>query len=156
MRPYSILFKKMSPSAATIDTQDAWGIVCRDFPFKIYGEAKPLPSVNWHDSHGDDEYIPSTLFIDAYELKVDFAYKGTRDSANAAIRSFLNYITGNDGLNQGAELMVYDTYTRIGRQKVRYVSVAEEMTVRNDFDGDLFTFSVTFRINDPLTDIALP
>ena len=156
MRPYSILFKKMSPAAITIDTQDTFGIVCRDFPFKIYGEAKQLPSISWHDSHGNDEYVPPSLYIDAYDLQIDFAYKGPRDSANHAIRSFLNYITGNDGLNQGAELMVYDTYTRIGRQKVRYVSVAEEMTVRNDHDGDVFTFSVTFRINDPTTDITLP
>ena len=155
MRPYSILFKKMAGGAAVIDTQDTWGIVCKEFPFELYGKAKELPSQNWYDEHGVEEYTPPSLFMDAYDLKVEFAYKGAKFSANVAIRSFLDYLTGNDGLNQGAMLQVYDTYTHIGRQKVRYLSVDNDMIVRNDGDGDVFTFTVNFRVNDPMTDIVL-
>ena len=153
MKPYSILFKKAA--GAVVDTQNQWKIVCKDFPFKLFGSAKDLPSQNWFDEHGAEEYIPKTLFMDAYDIKVEFAYKGVRDSANTAIRGFLNYLTGNDGLNQGAELMVYDTYTKIGRQKVRFVSVDNDLIVRNDSEGDVFTFTVEFRVNDPMTDITL-
>jgi len=154
MRPYSILFKK--PTGTIIDTQDEWGIVCKEFPFKLYGEIKELPSQNWFDEHGAEEYIPSHLYINAYDLSVEFAYKGTRESANSAIRGFLDYLTGTDGLNQGAELSVYDTYTKIGRQKVRLVSVEDELLiVRDASHGDVFTFKVKFRVNDPITDITL-
>ena len=150
MKPYAILLRKM-PSGTAVDTQTAYGIVCKEFPFKLFGEVKELPAHTWPDEkNGADEYIPQRLY-----MKVEFAYKGTRDSANTAIRNFLNYLTGNDGIG-GAELMVYDTYTRIGRQKVRYISADNDMFVRNDHDGDVFTFSVNFRVNDPMTDITLP
>ena len=154
MRPYSILFKK--PTGTTIDTQDVWGIVCKDFPFKLYGDVKELPSQNWFDEHGNEEYIPNHLYINSYDITAEFAFKGTRESANAPIRGFLNYLSGNDGLNQGAELSVYDTYTKIGRQKVRYISVSDELIIaRDDSNGDVFTFKVKFRVNDPITDITL-
>jgi hypothetical protein len=86
---------------------------------------------------------------------VEFAYKGTAFSANTAIRGFLNYLTGNDGLGHGAELSVYDTYTRIGRQRVRFLSVENDLIVRNTAEGDVFVFTVHFRVNDPMTDILL-
>ena len=154
MKPYSILFKKEA-GGSTIDTQTKWGIVCKDFPFQLYGDTKELPSRSWYDENGDDEYVPKKLYIGAYEIDVEFAYKGNMYSANAAIRSFLDYLTGNDGLNQGALLSVYDTYTKIGRQHIRYVSVENTMTVRNESEGDVFTFTVKFKVNDPITNITL-
>ena len=107
--PYAIYFKKMKDDASVVDTLSDWGIVCKDFPFKLYGEAKELPSFDWKDEDGDDEYVPDELKISAYEIEVEFAYKGAMDSANTKIRGFLDYLTGRGGT--GAELMVYDTYT---------------------------------------------
>jgi hypothetical protein len=143
----------MSAGAPIIDSQDQWGIVCKGFPFKIFGKAKDLPSQKWPDEHGVEEYVPKTLFLDSYDMEVEFAYKGSMFSANLAIISFLNYLTGLDGTNFGAELLVYDTYTQIGRRKVRFLSTSNDLIVRNEWDGDLFTFTVTFRVNDPVTDI---
>lgn len=152
-KPYAILFKKMKSDALVVDTFDNWGIVCKDFPFKLYGEAKELPSQDWHDEDGDDEYIPSELKISAYEVEVEFVYKGVLDTANTNIRGFLDYLTGKDGM--GAELQVYDTYTNIGRQGVRFVSVEEDVFWRQEEGGDVVVFVVTFKVNDPVTDIEL-
>ena len=152
-RPYAILFKKMNDGAPVVDTFDNWGIVCKDFPFKLYGEAKELPSHDWKDEDGDDEYIPNELKIASYEVDVEFAYKGAIDSANTKIKGFLDYLTGRGGT--GAELMVYDTYTKIGRQSVRFVSVEEDVFFRQTEYGDILVFVVTFKVNDPVTDITL-
>ena len=152
-KPYAILFKKMKNDALVVDTLDSWGIVCKDFPFKMYGEAKELPSNDWKDEDGEDEYVPSVLPIASYEMEVEFAYKGDANSANVKIRSFLDYLTGRDG--GGAEMMVYDTYTMIGRQHVRLVSVSDDVFYRQESDGDVVVFAVTFKVNDPMTDIKL-
>lgn len=153
-KPYAILFKKMNDDdALVVDTLDDWGIVCKDFPFKLYGEAKELPSNGWKDEDGDDEYIPKELKIAAYEVDVEFAYKGDMNTANTEIRGFLDYLTGRGGT--GAELMVYDTYTKIGRQGVRFVSVDDDVFYRQEDSGDVVVFAVTFKVNDPVTDIIL-
>lgn len=152
-KPYAILFKKMKNDALVVDTLDNWGIVCKDFPFKMYGEAKELPSNDWKDEDGEDEYVPSVLPIASYEMEVEFAYKGDANSANVKICSFLDYLTGRDG--SGAEMMVYDTYTMIGRQHVRFVGVSDDVFYRQESDGDVVVFAVTFKVNDPMTDIKL-
>lgn len=152
-RPYAIYFKKMKSDALVVDTLDNLGIVCKEFPFKLFGEAKELPSHDWKDEDGDDEYIPSKLPIASYEMEVEFAYKGVMDSANANIKGFLDYLTGRDG--SGVELMVYDTYTKIGRQHVRFASVSDDVFHRQEEGGDVVVFSVTFKVNDPVTEITL-
>ena len=155
--PYAIYFKKMKDNASVVDTLDNWDIVCKDFPFKLYGDAKELPVRNWKDKDGDDEYIPSVLPIEAYEMEVEFAYKGDMNSANEKIREFLDYLTGRDGT--GAEFSVYDTYTRIGRQHVRYVGVEEDVFFRgkksSTYGYDVVVFVVKMKVNDPVTDITL-
>jgi len=152
-KPYAILFQKMIEDAPVVDTLSNWGIVCKDFPFKLYGEAKELPSRDWKDEDGDDEYIPKELKIAAYEIDVEFVYKGDMNTANTKIRGFLDYLTGRGGT--GAELKVYDTYTKIGRQSVRYASVDDDIFFRQEGGNDVVVFVVTFKVNDPLTDIAL-
>lgn len=152
-KPYAIYFKKMKDDASVVDTFDRWGIVCKSFPFKLYGEAKELPKYDWKDEDGDDEYVPDELPIAAYEVEVEFVYKGEVNTANTNVKDFLDYLTGRDGT--GAELAVYDTYTMIGRQKVRFVSVDEDVFYRQEGGCDVVVFSVTFKVNDPVTDIIL-
>ena len=48
-----------------------------------------------------------------------------------------------------------DTYTKIGRQHMRFVSVGEDIFHRETESGDVIVFSVTFKVNDPVTDITL-
>nr|DAV38583.1 MAG TPA: hypothetical protein [Caudoviricetes sp.] len=152
-KPYAILFQKMVDGAKVIDTQKEWGIVCKDFPFKVFGDAKDLPSRSWPDKNGDDEFIPATIPVKSYEIDVEFAYKGDMNTANEKLILFFEYITGKNG--DGSSLRVYDTYTKIGKQKVRYVSCSEDLFVRNTDEGDVVTFTVRFKVNDPVDNIVL-
>jgi len=49
--------------------------------------------------------------------------------------------------------MIYDTDIRIGRQKVRYISVENDLIHPYEHDDDIFT--INFRVNNPITDITL-
>lgn len=151
MKPYSIYFKR--GEGAVIDTQTQWGIVCKEFPFLLYGESKELPKRDWMDEDGEDVFFPSKLAMQAYDLDVEFAYKGVMDSANVKIRGFLDYLTGRDGA--GSNLSVYDTYTKVGRQGVYVKGVKQDVFVRNTSEGDVVVFTVTFRVSDPMTEIVL-
>jgi hypothetical protein len=150
---YKIYFQKGAAGSAVKDTLSEWEIVCKEFPFKLSGDAKPLPTRSYADEHGEETYYPDEMPIEAYDLEVEFGYKGKRDTANVQVGRFLNYLKGVGGT--GTYLKVYDTYTRIGRQGLSYKSVSEELTERTDENGDLLIFKVTFRVADPTTEITL-
>lgn len=57
-KPYSIYFQKSKLGSPVIDTQSQWGIVCKDFPFTVYGEIKDLPKRDWIDQDGEDTFSP--------------------------------------------------------------------------------------------------
>lgn len=167
--PYKpFLIRKQADGAKTYNSAVRWGIYCSSFPFQTVGEAKDLPSRSWYDEHGDDEYIPDTLYIKSYELEVEFAVKGTPAEAKSKIDDFFAYLTGRDmdrtdgkANTYGSRLQIYDTYTLIGRQNCRYMSYDNKAyETQKVFDTSLkeeacITFSVKFKVNDPNTDIIL-
>ena len=124
--PFSLLIQKVDDEV--VDTRLRWGVVCKDFPFRLFGTAKDLGAENLPGRDGDMEYIPNVIPIEAYELEVPFVYKGERGTANENIINFLNYLTGRDGVRP--DLTVYDTFSMIGRRNVRFVSVAPDAFVR--------------------------
>lgn len=110
---------------------------------------KDIPSRDWPDEHGNDEFIPDKPVYKAYEIECEFVFIGTHGTANEKIRSFLQYLAENGSFS------IYDTYTKIGRQNVRYVSNSEDVFYRRDGENDIVVFSVTLKVNDPITDITL-
>ena len=150
---YAFYIKKSKTNSATFDSNTKWGIVCKELPFKLIGDAKDVVSRSWPDQHGDDEYLPDVLPIKAYDMTVEFAYKGAPGTANTKIKEFLHYLTGMD--NSGVEFSVYDTYTKIGRQKIRFMSYEPTSIYRREGDLDVIVFKVKLKINDPVTDITL-
>jgi hypothetical protein len=60
---YSIYFQKSKPGSPVIDTKSQWGVVCKDFPFAVYGETKELPKRDWKDEDGEDTFIPDRLYM---------------------------------------------------------------------------------------------
>lgn len=132
-----------------------YGVYCSKFPFRLIGDAKELPNNDWKDENGDDEYIPSKLPIKAYTIEVDFSYKGSMNTAQTNIGNFIRFISGQDGT--GSELMVYDDFVKIGRQKVRYDGCSDDATlfVRTPSEGDVVTFKVKFKVDDPVTNVTL-
>lgn len=147
-----IYFQKSGGTAVNTTT---YGVYCSKFPFRLLGDSKDLASNDWKDENGDDEYIPSKLPIKSYSVEVDFAYKGSMDTAHTSIGNFLRFVSGQDGT--GSEMMVYDDFMKIGRQKVRYEGCSDdaELFVRTPSEGDVVTFTVKFKVDDPVTNVTL-
>lgn len=133
-----------------------WGIFCKSIPFKVFDKAKAPAKRSWNDEDGDDEYIPSSgLFMEAYTMKVELACKKGSDSMASVdnvrtnIGNFLAY------LRQSGMMKLYSSHTRIGRQNVRLESVGDSVKWKSDDNGEFLIFEVTFKVNDPVTDITL-
>lgn len=151
------LYIKKAGSQTTVDTTTAYGVYVAEMPYLLLGEAKELPSNNWHDEHGDDEYIPSVLMMEAQEVEFTFAYKGDLSTASSSILSFIDFLRGADGT--GAEFSWYDPYWKIGRQATRYMELDDDAEYGEYEEGGtkkcMVKFKVTLKVNDPVTRITL-
>ena len=133
------------------ESVNEWGIFCKKIPFKIFDKVKEPASRSWHDEDGDDEYIPDEgLKIEAYKMKVELACKkgGSTDDVRNNIGTFLNH------LKRGL-FKLYSSHTRIGRQNVRLDSISDSAKWKSDDDDEYLIFEVTFKVNDPVTDVVL-
>lgn len=133
------------------ESVNEWGIFCKKIPFKIFDKVKEPALRSWHDEDGDDEYIPEDgLKLEAYKMKVELACKkgGSIDDVRDNIGTFLNYL--KLGL-----FKLYSSYTRIGRQDVRLDSISDSAKWKSDENGEYLIFEVTFKVNDPVTDVVL-
>ena len=149
MECYKVYIKQDKSGASVVETIEDFGLYCVDIPFKPAGDVKDIVSRDWKDENGVDEYIPAGgLKMSAYEIDVKFGYKGDKFGANEAISSLLSYLTTGD-------VSIYDTYTGIGRQKVRLVKLNDNADIVRDDDGDILIFSVTLKVCDPITNIKL-
>lgn len=133
-----------------------WGIFCKSIPFKLIDKVKAPSKRTWYDEHGDDEYVSSDgLYLEAYTMKVEFACKkGTDGMASVSnvrtnVGNFIKY------LRESGMLKIYSSHTRIGRQEVRLDSVGDNAKWISDDNMEFLIFEVTFKVNDPVTDITL-
>ncbi len=150
MEYYKFYIQKESAGSTVIDTVEAFGMY--EVQSKFYGgrEVKEPAKREWRDEDGDDEFVPSTPVFKAQEMEIKFAYKGAMSSANGKLETFIKY------LSEGGTMKIYDSYNGIGRQEVRFVSVADDAElVRDSEDGDILVFTVKFKANDPVTNITL-
>lgn len=149
MECYKVYIKQEKSGASVVETIEDFGLYCVDIPFKPAGDVKDIVSRDWKDENGVDEYIPADgLRMSAYEIDVKFGYKGDKLGANKAISSLLSCLTAG-------YVSIYDTYTGIGRQKVRLVKLNDNAELVRDDDGDILIFSVTLKVCDPITNISL-
>lgn len=129
----------------------AWGIYCKNIPFKLFDKVKAPAKRTWNDEHGDDEYIPSDgLYLEAYTMRVEFGCKKVKDSDDVRekVGTFVEY------LRKSGHLKMYSSYTRIGRQSVRLESISDSAKWKSDESGEYLIFEVTLKVNDPVTDIT--
>lgn len=134
------------------ESVNEWGIFCKNIPFKIFDKVKEPASRSWHDEDGDDEYIPDDgLRLESYKMKIELACKkgGSTNDVRSNIGTFLNHL--KLGL-----FKLYSSYTRVGRQNVRLESISDNAKWKSDENGEYLIFEVTFKVNDPVTDITLP
>lgn len=148
-----VYIQKMKEGAAAKETVADFDIYCAEIPFRLFVEAKDPSKRDWMDEHGDDEYIPdSGLKLKAYTMDVKFCCKGDKFSSNAKIQKFVEYLTGMDG--SGAVMMMYCTWTKIGRRGIRFDKLNDKAELVRDGDGDTLVFTITFKVNDPVSNIT--
>ena len=138
---------------STAKDTTSWGLVPRVNPYKLMPNPKNPYKTEWFDQDGDSEYT-AKIYYEAMEISVGFyikAYSTEESSAISKIRdqvgSFFSYI-------QNGEFKIYDSYTDLGRQSVRYAGY-EEGTFKSRKDWASATFTVKFKINDPMTRVIL-
>ncbi len=153
MKYEKVYIQKIGTGSPVKETIADFDIYCADMPFKLFVEAKAPSKRDWYDEHGDDEYIPNGgLKLKAYTMDVRFCCKGDKYSSNEKIKKFINYLSGLDG--SGAEMKMYCTWTKIGRKGIRFDKLNDKAELLRDEDGDTLVFTITFKVNDPITDIT--
>lgn len=82
----------------------------------------------------------------AYENKVKFMFHGEAFGANEKCKAFIDYI------RKSGMMKMYCDFNRIGRQHVRLKDIDPNL-YRDPDNEDLLVLSITFKFNDPVTDI---
>lgn len=160
---YKPFYIQTDVDSTAIDTT-FWGLIAKTNPFPVLPSPKEPYKNDWLDEDGDDEYIGLTdkngdyhsgMRYESIEFDVSFYIKTTGEDAEktmvSQIESFFQKISRK-------EFKIYDSYTGIGRQKVRYAGFDEESYKRNLKKGNGWAraiFSIKFKVNDPITRITL-
>lgn len=152
MDDYTLLIQKTKEGSGVKDSLSDFGFAISEIPWPSE-ETQDISVRVWPGEHGEDAYIPpSGLKLKAYDLEVEFIYKGEIDTAKSAYTTFRNYLTGIDG--SGGELKVYDRYWKRGRKGVYVKKIDSFEAFRSNLDESV-SFKVTFRVNDPVSEIVL-
>ena len=130
------------------NTLEKFGLYIKHSPFTLRPKPKNIITQTWKDSEGDDTYIPSKIYHEAYEVELEFIYFRFDGMANVNILAFINAI-------EGKWLILYDYYTKIGRKAVYMTECDEEPTFKRRGLNDYAHFKVKFKVNEPDTDILL-
>ena len=144
---FRIYMQKEGDGNEVKDSISDFGMYVSENPFKPCDAVKEPVKREWHDEHGDDEYIGKDgLYMAAYENKVKFLFKGNAFGANEKCKAFIDY------LRKSGMMKMYCDFNKIGRQHVRLKSIDPDLYRYPDSD-DLLVLSITFKFNDPVTDI---
>ncbi len=132
---------------ATAWSTEVYGLVAKSNPYPIMPSPKEPYSIDWKDANGDDEYV-NEQFFKSQELSVKFYCKVPEgDDSEKILRGQLSAFF--EKIKEG-EFLIYDDYTGIGRQKVRYAGYEEDSFVSRDGFARVI-FTAKFKVNDPLT-----
>lgn len=150
---YQPFYIQLNAEEGAIDTT-VWGMVAKANPFPALPTPKEVYKNEWLDENGDDEYN-AQMYYESFEFDVQFYVKVMGENAEAVMRSQIDDFFNKIG--QG-EFMVYDSYTGLGRQKVRYAGFGEDefkKRIRASHNWARAIFTITFKVNDPITRIVL-
>lgn len=149
---YTLLMQKTKDGSVVKDSLADFGFAVRRIPWPAE-EAEDVATRTWPGEHGEDAYIPPDgLKLKAYDINVEFCYKGAVNTAYNAYKAMRNYLAGIDG--SGGELKIYDPYWRKGRKGVRVKKIDDADARRSNLD-EVLPIKVTFRVADPITEIGV-
>lgn len=161
MAYHKLYIQKAGTSQAydTLETFDVWAM---EVPFQTVGDVKDLPANDWKDESGEEEYMPAVLPMKAYDMAVKFGYKGKCGTGREHLTAFFNYLRGKawtlNGITHdgdGAELMMYYELTGTGRRGIRLKGIKDEIEYIVDDTMEAIITEVTFKVNDPDTDVFM-
>lgn len=130
------------------DTLQKYGLYIKSAPFTIRPKPKNIIEQDWKDEDGSDVYLPETIFHEPYEMTLEFIYFRADGMANVNISAFVKEI-------EGKWLQMYESYTQIGRRAIYMSECDDSPTFKRRGLRDFAQFKITFKVNDPDTDIKL-
>jgi hypothetical protein len=145
MNTSDILIQKPTEETAN-NLLEKWQVACTSFPFKIIGDIKDLSSRDFNNEHGEDTYFPPQLKQKAFDIDLEFAYKGSIGQITANLSSLVSYLTGEDDL--GTELYIYDNNSGKGYAGCYLKGSSDEDPHKSNCD-EVMPFKLTFRVTKP-------
>ena len=146
IRNYKPFYIQTDSDASAWDTRD-YGMIVQEQPFPDNYEVKDPYKNDWHDESGDDEYtaiMPRKAF--EYTIKL-FIQANTISQINSLRDSFRTKISSGS-------FKIWDSWQDRGFASVRFVSDKVEVRRITD-DYARLIFSVTLKVNDPVTRVVL-
>lgn len=149
-KDYSILMQKMNDGALVKDLFDDFDVVCTDIPMQCFGAAKQLSVRSWNDENGEDAYFPEKIVQEAFDWKIGMACKG--DNVYKKVNVLISWLCG--GFDSCTRLKLYSSHVGFGRKDCHFSGVGDFAHSRCVGGCDVLSFSVTFRVCDPVTDVV--
>lgn len=146
-----MLIQKTRNDSVMYNTFTQWGLVITNAVVPLDGgEAKDNGFQEFPDMHGNDVVDLDTKYIKAFDVEIPFACIGDTPAAcRAKKKRFIDYL-----LTGGIQHKVYIPWLQQGRNNVEYKSESNQKFKR-DINGDsVYTFTLKFTINDPLSEIT--
>lgn len=153
---YKPFYIQTDVDTAAVDTR-TWGMVAKSNPYPVIPTPKEVYKNEWLDEDGDDEYN-AQMFYESIEFEVVFYVKAYSTSTSTAEEVLRKQIDTFFSKIMRGEFKVYDSYTGIGRKKVRFAGVSEEefkkrLVAHDDWARAIFT--AKFKANDPITRMTI-
>lgn len=149
---YKPFYIQVDGSSVARDTTE-WGLIAKVNPYPLLPNPKDPYKNEWFDEHGDDEWCDK-MFYQPIDFSVSFcvmAYDTPNKTAEVLIREAIEDFFS---LIREGQFKIFDSYSGIGRQKVRYAGYSEEEFKRRG-DKAHAIFEIHFKANDPITRMGL-
>lgn len=134
---------------------ETYGLVAKSSPYHAFPEPKDPYKNDFRDENGDDE-ADGVMHFKSFTFKVQFYVKTFDDATRRAVDVLREQESAFFEKIKEGEFKVYDSYTGLGRQKVRYAGYEESgegFMARDNWARHVF--SVSFKVNDPVTAMTL-
>lgn len=138
-------------NATATDTKEAWGMVAKTNPYPLLPTPKDPYKNDWKDEEGDDEYT-TTMRYKGFEMEVEFYMKAIGGAGVTAAAELHNAAWSFFSAIREGTFRIFDEYTGLGFQRVRYAGSDYDEGSFKERDGVATTFlKVKFKVNDPVT-----
>lgn len=149
---YQPFYIQTDADETAIDTT-SWGLVAKANPFPALPIPKEPYKNEWLDEDGDDEYN-SHMTYESFEFDVLFYVKAFDSSAGSGEEIIRKQVDEFFAKIREGEFSIFDSYTGLGRRKVRYAGFSEDGFKRGR-NWARAIFSITFKVNDPVTRMVM-